>query len=252
MEPVTLADHAYQTLREKILSGELAGGTRLRQHQLAKDLGITTNPLREALVRLSRDGLVEMEPNMGAKVREWKPEDYIQQLDVRLALESELGMLAAQRSTRSELVALAEQAWELDRLTLNPGDDVMRPFELDIGIHRAIATAAKSPSLAEFWEISIVQPKHNRPQPYFREHLEYCQPWSHALLVRAIASRDPDSARLAVRCHIAFSRAIDVRIMGLEWQFPQYLTGVQPQDVPDGTFTCAEDILSRGEESQSR
>jgi DNA-binding GntR family transcriptional regulator len=246
LEPVTLADRAYQTLREKILSGELAGGTRLRQHQLAKDLGITTNPLREALVRLSRDGLVEMEPNMGAKVRQWKPEDYIQQLDVRLALESELGILAAQRATRAELVELAELAWELDTLTMNPGEDVMRPFELDIAIHRAIARAAKSPSLSDFWEISIVQPKHNRPTPYFRDHLEFCQPWSHALLVQAIASRDAETARLAVRRHIGYSRAIDVRIMGLEWQFPQFVNDAVRVEVPEGTFTCPEDILMGG------
>ncbi|MEX0643230.1 MAG: GntR family transcriptional regulator, partial [Pirellulales bacterium] len=116
MEPVTLADRAYQTLRARILAGEIPGGARLRQHQLAKEMGITTNPLREALVRLTRDGLVEMEPNMGAKVREWKPEDYIQQFDVRLALESELGILASQRSTRGELADLAERAWELDTL----------------------------------------------------------------------------------------------------------------------------------------
>jgi DNA-binding GntR family transcriptional regulator len=247
LEPVTLADRAYQTLRGQILSGELAGGTRLRQHQLARTLGITTNPLREALVRLSRDGLVEMEPNMGARVREWRPEDYIQQFDVRIALESEFGMLAAQRSNRAELGELADRAWELDTLTLDPGADVMRPFELDIDIHRAIARAAKSSSLAEFWEVSIVQPKHNRPTPYFREHLEYCQPWSHSLLVRAIASRDPEIARRAVRRHICYSRAIDVRIMGLEWQFPQYAPDGVLVEVPEGTFTCAEDILRQPE-----
>jgi DNA-binding GntR family transcriptional regulator len=245
-EPVTLADRAYQTLREKILSGELPQGTRLRQHQLARELGITTNPLREALVHLGRDGLIEMEPNMGARVREWKPDDFIRQLDVRIALESELAMLAAQRATRFDLLNLAEKAWELDQLTAAPGDDALRVFELDTELHRSIASAASSDTLAQFWEVSIVQPRHNRPMafiPYTREHLKHCQPSSHALLVRAIASRDPETARVAARRHISFSRAIDVRIMGLEWQFPQYLADGEQVDVAPGAFATPEDIL---------
>lgn len=215
-EPVTLADHAYQTLRKKILSGELPGGTRLRQQQLARKLKITTNPLREAIIRLERDGLVETEPNMGAKVREWKPEDFIKQLDVRIALESELAMLAAERIAPMELRDLVKLAHELDCHALNPEDDVMRVFDLDQQIHHFIARAARSDTLMQFWQVAIVQPRHNRPQPYWEEHVKHCQPWSHMMLVKAIASRDREIARQAARRHIAYSRAIDIRLMGLE------------------------------------
>lgn len=235
-EPVTLADQAYETLRERILAGELPGGMRLRQHQLARDLGITTNPLREALVRLSRDGLVDMEPNMGAKVREWKPEDFIRQLDVRIALEGELAMFACERITPPELRELARRSHALDCHILNPQEDLMRIYSDDIEIHRLIARASRSEALVKFWEVAIVQPKHSRPQPYWEEHVKQCQPWSHMMLVKAIASRDPNQARDAARKHIAYSRAIDIRILGLAWQFPQYQADAVPEDVDEDQF----------------
>jgi DNA-binding GntR family transcriptional regulator len=219
---VTLADKAYQSLREQILSGKLQGGTRLRQHELARQLKITTNPLREALIRLERDGLVESEPSLGAKVREWKPEDFIKQFDVRIALESELAMLAAERISSLELKELASLSHVWDSRVLHSVDGSMPGYDADVEIHHSIARASRSEKLMQLWHIAILQPKQNRPASFWEEHVKHCQPWSHMLLVKAIASRDPEISRLAARRHVAFSRAIMVRAMGLEWQFPQY------------------------------
>ena len=241
-ERVTLADQAYQALREKILSGELPGGTRLRQHQLARTLKITTNPLREALIRLERDGLVEAEPNMGAKVREWKPEDFVKQFDVRMALESELSILVAERISSTELKELVRLAYEWDRRMLHQESDVMTLCESDKAIHHFIACAARSEKLMQLWQVAILQPRLNRPPSYWVEHVKRCQPWSHMLLIEAIASRDPEAARVAARAHVSYSRAIDIRIMGLDWQFPQYAADGIPVPVEEADFR---DLLGR-------
>lgn len=235
-DTISRTDHAYHTLRSRIITGDLAGGARLRQHQIARELGITTNPLREALMLLKRDGLVEMEPNMGARVREWDPERHIRRLDVRIALESEIGMLAAERASAAELRELADCARELDTMRVETNENRVLASELDTEIHRSIARASHNPELLEFWEISIVQPMRAFPASYWREHIKYCQPWSHSLLIKAIATRDRELARQAVRRHIAYSRAVDVRVMGLEWKFPQYVTDGVPVEVEEGSF----------------
>jgi DNA-binding GntR family transcriptional regulator len=185
---------------------------------------------------LKRDGLIETEPNMGAKVREWNPERHIGRLDVRIALESEIGMLAAERATSAELRELVIKARELDTLEIASEEDRKQASAMDGEVHRSIARASHSPELLEFWEISVVQPLKDFPASYWREHVALCQPWSHTLLVQGIVSRDPVQAREAVRRHIAYSRSIDVRVMGLEWKYPQYVADGVPVEVDEESF----------------
>ena len=62
----TVVDHVYAVLREAILDGGLAHGTRLTQPSLARDFGVSRTPLREALIRLATEGLVVFSPNRGS------------------------------------------------------------------------------------------------------------------------------------------------------------------------------------------
>ena len=70
LEAFSLADRVVQQLLEELLAGRLAPGTRLREIELADRLGVSRTPIREALGRLARDGLVELLPNRGAIVRD--------------------------------------------------------------------------------------------------------------------------------------------------------------------------------------
>ena len=65
----TTATRAYRSLRQRILANELKAGQQLPQQRLAKQLGIGTVPLREAMVRLECEGLVESVPQWGARAR---------------------------------------------------------------------------------------------------------------------------------------------------------------------------------------
>src|SRR6478752_8591756 len=93
----SVVDQVYDAVRARILSGDLPRGSRLRQAALADELGVSRTPLREALRRLSTEGLVEFSPNRGATVSELDFGDMRHAWSARVALEPGAARLAAQR-----------------------------------------------------------------------------------------------------------------------------------------------------------
>ncbi|MGU7775730.1 GntR family transcriptional regulator [Burkholderia sp. MR1-5-21] len=84
---VTATQGAYVELKRRILEGELPEGSPIRQDDVAAQLGVSKIPVREALMRLQSEGLVKFTPNVGAVVATLTVMDYIEMLDMRLALE---------------------------------------------------------------------------------------------------------------------------------------------------------------------
>ena len=83
----TLREEAYYALRRAILAGQLAPGARLQETELAATLGVSRNPVREALARLEAQGLVRSIPNQGARVIHPLPAQVQDALLVRAQLE---------------------------------------------------------------------------------------------------------------------------------------------------------------------
>jgi DNA-binding GntR family transcriptional regulator len=98
-EPVELyatkSDFAYRRVREMILSGELEPGGVINQAILAREIGISTTPLREALRRLKQQGLVELDAHRDARVTELSAEEARDLLEVRRSLDPLAASLAA-------------------------------------------------------------------------------------------------------------------------------------------------------------
>ncbi|RME99457.1 MAG: GntR family transcriptional regulator, partial [Chloroflexi bacterium] len=88
METGTLTDRVYETIKQKILSGEFADGERLNLTELARQLNVSNSPLREAMSRLEKVGLVRVVPYRGPFVRSLSPLDVTEIFDVRIALET--------------------------------------------------------------------------------------------------------------------------------------------------------------------
>ncbi|WP_024302931.1 GntR family transcriptional regulator [Pseudogulbenkiania sp. MAI-1] len=84
---ITATEGAYVEIKRRILEGELAEGSPIRQDDVAAQLGVSKIPVREALMRLQSEGLVKFTPNVGAVVATLTVMDYIEMLDMRLALE---------------------------------------------------------------------------------------------------------------------------------------------------------------------
>jgi DNA-binding GntR family transcriptional regulator len=96
--PAQLERRVYERLRDEIVAGTLQPGEQLVEAKIASDLGVSKTPVREALIRLERDGLVEIEPYRGARVLEPSAEDIREILELRRLIECQIARdLAARR-----------------------------------------------------------------------------------------------------------------------------------------------------------
>ncbi len=101
-----LVDHLATSIRARVLTGEIAVGSRLRQERLAAEFGVSRTPIREALRKLQADGIVELQPNRGAIVRGANAREIREAYEVRAELEGLAAELAATRIDDAQLQEL--------------------------------------------------------------------------------------------------------------------------------------------------
>src|SRR4051812_43342763 len=141
-EDGTLTDRAYRELEEMIVTLRLSPGTVLSEQALAVRLKIGRTPIREALQRLARDGLVVIMPRRGIMVSEINLKLQLRLLEVRRELERLMARLAAERATPDERREFAEMAEAL--LAAATKSDDIAFMRLDQRFNVLIATAARN------------------------------------------------------------------------------------------------------------
>ena len=104
-----LADRAYERLREALVEGTLPPGAKLSERGLAQALGVSAQPVREALRRLEGEGMVETRPRSGSFVAALDTARLVEMGRIRAALEGAAAGLAARRATPADLDALGER-----------------------------------------------------------------------------------------------------------------------------------------------
>jgi DNA-binding GntR family transcriptional regulator len=146
-----LSDDVTAQLRDAIVTGVLAGGTRLREDDLAASMSVSRGPIREALVRLEREGLVIIERYKGARVAELYRDDLDQIFSLRKALESLAAEWACRKATPEDIKRLSAP---LDRFIATERDDRTPEFvtNLDIEFHDALIAAAHHERLNRAWD----------------------------------------------------------------------------------------------------
>lgn len=112
--PTTKAEASYRAIREAILSGQLAPGTRLVLRQLASRLGVSDIPVREALKRLQAEGFIHTVAHVGAVVAEISGLDTLQNLMLRAELEALAARLAVPFVTENTLADLERMVAQMD------------------------------------------------------------------------------------------------------------------------------------------
>jgi DNA-binding GntR family transcriptional regulator len=141
-----LAETVTARLRGEILSGELTPGAPVAEIPTAERLGVSRVPVREALLVLDQEGLLEFGPRGRARVRSLSPGDHVEIYHARLPLEIAAARLAAERRTEEDLTAMratiaaTRQARTLAEVSL-----------LDLDFHDLVFRAARSPWLFRFW-----------------------------------------------------------------------------------------------------
>jgi len=205
-----------ETLREMILRDELVGGTRLLEVQLSAQLKVSRTPIREALITLAEEGLVEYRPNRGYVVRSFSPGDIEKAYVVREALESLASRLAAERGLDSG-IKRAFQKCLADGDALLAGDrlakEAREPWgEINQRFHNLLIASADNAALADaLTRVTNIPYASNRVVHWFDEEdveglyqLRMVHEQHHSIY-DAIAAGQGYRAEVAMRGHIAYA-----------------------------------------------
>lgn len=134
IENLTLWQRVYQHLQAEIWEGRLLPGTDLSEVALAKELGVSRGPIREAMGRLAAEGLVTVRPRRGAVVRAPTLEELVEAYQVREVLESLAVRLAVPCLTEDDLEELGGFVDEMEASAR--GDDPARFFKANVAFHQ--------------------------------------------------------------------------------------------------------------------
>jgi DNA-binding GntR family transcriptional regulator len=198
-------------LRQAILAGHFGPGEQLREEPIARSMEVSRGPVREAFVRLEREGLVVIRRNRGAFVARLAREDLDEVYTLRLAVER----LAVERATRlADSDAIAGMQAVVDAMAASDPREVSVPTatELDLRLHDLIYRAALHRRLYESWanlrpQIHIMLLNRNVAHEDFRTHLVK----DHQEILDAIRDRDAARAIRLLEAHLrlAYDRVLE-------------------------------------------
>ena len=194
LQRVSTVDALNAALRDRILEGDLPGGTRLREQELTEDYGVARHTVRAALRALAVEGLVRIEPNRGAAVTQLGPHDVLGLYELRTALEVEAARLALERHDGRLPGAVYAAVERLVAVCAQPEPSWSAMIDAHDPIHAAIVDAAGSPRIAR---------AHAALSTETRLFLVSLKPsWTparmaadHEALHRELESRGPDALR---------------------------------------------------------
>jgi DNA-binding GntR family transcriptional regulator len=200
--PGPLRDRVYEALLELITTRALRPGQHLVESELAGHLGVSRQPVREALQRLNTEGWVDLRPAQGAFVHEPTEEEADQLLTVRTLLEAEAARLAAANAGKPGIARLEELCAEGEARVA--ADDVDGAVEADARFHAAVMELAGNTVLAEL-ATQVDRRVRWYCTPIARQRGE--RSWTeHRALIAAIADRDEALATRLMREHTEQTR----------------------------------------------
>ena len=212
--PQNASAAATELIRQAILDGRLHPGQRLKEEELARELGISRTPVREALLMLQAEGLVDSVQNRGETVRAYAPADLDDLYRLRALVEGYAARRAAARISEEDVRRLDESCERFD--SLRAEDDVVDLVKENLFFHGTIMAAAGSERLRrwarEVTEIPLVYKSYfwySPEQKLISEHY-------HRQLVNALRARDGERAELIMREHVLEARDFLVRQLGAE------------------------------------
>jgi DNA-binding GntR family transcriptional regulator len=190
-------------LRSEIFTGELAAGDTLPERLLAERLQVSRTPVREALIILQSEGLVELVPNRGAFVRTITADDLVEIYTLRGLLESHAARLASEHAKPEQLDAMEDAQIRLRRMHArgSAADQAMA----DLAFHTAVSEAAGSPFLATLVGQVLaftVSFRANYKYPAERSQTALVE---HNAIFMAIGAHDGALAERLMREHVASS-----------------------------------------------
>ncbi|TQM94892.1 GntR family transcriptional regulator [Roseinatronobacter monicus] len=197
---------AYDRLLEDIRLGTLPPGARLREVELAKRLGISRTPIREAIRRLEADGLVEHLPRQGASLRRLSYAEVMELYEMRAVLEGTAARLAARAASDLELRELTEINAEMTASV-----DSADTARLNRQFHAALINAAKNRYLRRAIGAMARTLLILGPSTLYDPVRSKSAAQEHEALLQALRSREGDQAEATMRTHIEAAHRIRLR-----------------------------------------
>jgi len=189
-----------EAIRTAILRGEFAPRQRLVEAELCHRFNKSRSNVRDALRELSVEGLIEFVPNRGARVREVTIEEAIEITEVRKLLEGHLARLAAERATRTDILALKSLIKAMQRAVKQ--SELIHYSDLNVQLHASIRELANHKTA----ERLLNQLRQQTVRHQFTLSLVPGRPAislpQHEAIVSAIASKNPDAAESAMHEHL--------------------------------------------------
>lgn len=195
-----LAVQVFETVREEIVSGALPPNTQLSEAELSERLGVSRTPVREALIKLSEDGLVRVVPQVGSFVAPISIDSVREAQFIRENLECALIVDAANKIDAASLRRMRDNIDQQDRAARD--SDWNQFYGLDESLHAMLAAVSGH---VQAWRV-ISQSKVHMDRV---RHVSFRMPdhmakliTQHTAIVDAVASGDAGSAQKALRGHL--------------------------------------------------
>ncbi|KIN64076.1 Transcriptional regulator [Sulfitobacter noctilucicola] len=202
------AESAYDILRSRILSGDLGPGERLVEQSLAKDLGLSRTPVREAIRRLLHEGFVEKGQGYSTRVADFHDEELAQLFEIRRRLECYAAGRAAKMATPDEVALLRKLSDEMAAHTppANQEDyDIISTANTEF--HRTLYEAARSPRLTALItsavDVGVVARTYHSYSPADLERSAR----HHTEIVDAVEAQAPEWAESVMSSHVLAAAA---------------------------------------------
>ncbi|KAK1177177.1 GntR family transcriptional regulator [Streptomyces sp. NBS 14/10] len=197
----------YESIRTMIVGGELPPGAVLLETALAKKLGVSRTPVREALARLAQEELINREIR-GYVVKTRTPEEIREIYDVRIILESACAAAAAEQASRRDLASLERITAEAEHCT-----DHEKHVELNTEWHHALRAAARNGTMSRLLDgLGVLQQIYNAQMTQVEDLDEVLRAGQeeHVLILDALRRGDAETARTTMIRHLSRTRDLKV------------------------------------------
>lgn len=195
-----LREIVYEELKKLILTGKIPPGTRMMEVELAEDMGVSRTPVREAIRKLEKEGLVSIEARKGAYAAPMSNRDMVDILEVRQTMEGLAAQFAAERMTESQKAELTRVAEAFNKAVL--AGDTQKMIENDTRFHHLIMEGTGNKLLATMLEQLQELVLRFRYLYYDDFRRAEKMPEEHEIILEGIMTGDGQKARIAADNHI--------------------------------------------------
>ena len=199
-KPLSIRDQVYTRIKDLILRGTLVPGERIIENQLAKQIGVSRTPVREALHVLEKEGLLEALPRVGYQVKETQWEEVEEICEIRKVIETLAARWAMQRLTPEQLLSLEHNLDEVEAEAKRGHPETF--VELDADFHDTIARASGSRRLVEICQILRRHMNLYRIESVYEPENAMRANAAHRRILECLKNKDGECIEAAIHDHL--------------------------------------------------